>query len=308
MQLDSSVALQVRGLTRTYRGRVAVRDLDLNVHAGDVYGFLGPNGAGKTTAIRCMLGLIRPDRGEMAIFGEVAHPARLQHVGAMVETPAFHVWMDGRENLLTAAAYASIPGSSVKREVDRVLDRVGLLERSKDKVGGYSLGMRQRLAIARSLLGGPKLLILDEPTNGLDPRGMREVRDLIRSLALADQITVLISSHLLGEVQAICNRVGILQEGVLKVEGQVSELLASQARRQTVVEVDAEDAKMLEAALGQIDGARHVGPGAKGRVRVELTELTVADLNRSLVQADISVTALVPEQGNLEDVFLEATR
>ncbi len=308
MQPDSSIALQVRGLTRSYRGRVAVRDLDLNVQAGDVYGFLGPNGAGKTTAIRCILGLIRPDRGDMAIFGESAHPARLRHVGAMVETPAFHVWMDGRENLLTAAAYASIPARDLKNEVDRVLDRVGLLERSQDKVGGYSLGMRQRLAIARALLGKPKLLILDEPTNGLDPRGMREVRDLIRSLALSDQITVLISSHLLGEVQAICNRVGILQEGVLKTEGQVSELLASQARRQAVVEVSSEDPNKLEAALKPIERARHVGPGANGRARVELTDMTVSELNRLLVQADVAVTALVPEQGNLEDVFLEVTR
>lgn len=287
---------------------MAVQNLDLNVEPGDVYGFLGPNGAGKTTAIRCILGLIRRDQGEISIFGEQAHPARLASVGAIVETPAFHGWVSGRENLRIAAAYGGLAPSRTQAAIDRVLDRVGLLERAADRVDNYSLGMRQRLGIARALLRQPRLLILDEPTNGLDPRGMREVRDLVRSLALHDQITVFISSHLLGEVQAICNRVGILQEGRLEAEGVVAELLAAQVKGRALVEVGCADPDALTAAIAGIEGAAITGPGAAGRTRVELQDLDVPGLNAALVRSGVAVTALVPEQRNLEDVFLEVTR
>lgn len=304
----STTALEVRGLTRTYGKRAAVADLDLTVNAGDVYGFLGPNGAGKTTAIRCALGLIRSDKGQVAIFGERKRPDMLRSVGAIVETPSFHSWMTGRENLEVAAAYKGLGRKEAQTEIARVLDRVGLTERSRDPAGAYSLGMRQRLAIARALLGRPRLLILDEPTNGLDPRGMREVRDLVRSLALHDNITVFLSSHLLAEVQAICNRVGILQEGRMRAEGRVDELLAAHVASRAVVEVGCADPEALISAIEDIEGATHTGPGAAGRVRIELEGLEVAALNRALVQAGIDVTALVPLEANLEEVFLEVTR
>ncbi len=304
----SDAALEVRGLTRSFGKRTAVKSLDLQVHVGDVYGFLGPNGAGKTTAMRCILGLIRSNSGEVSIFGKKRSFRSLADVGAIVEMPAFHIWMTGRENLNLAAAYSGLAPKRAQQEIARVLDRVGLTERASDKAGAYSLGMKQRLAIARALLGRPKLLLLDEPTNGLDPRGMREVRDLIRSLALHDSITVLISSHLLSEVQAICNRVGIIQEGTLRAEGTVDELLNADAEER-IVEIASTDEGALKAALDGMKDLDLIGPGSSGRQRVRLNEgLTAASFNKRLVLADIDVTALVPESRSLEDVFLEVTR
>jgi len=297
-------ALEVRGLSRRYGSRMAVADLDLTVEEGDVYGFLGPNGAGKTTAMRCILGLIRRDSGAVTIFGESDPRKQRAHVGAIVETPAFHGWMSGRKNLEQAAAFAGLSRSEASREIERVLDRVGLTERSKDKTSGYSLGMRQRLAIARALLGQPKLLFLDEPTNGLDPAGMREMRELIRSLALHDRITVFVSSHLLPEVQAICNRVGILKQGQLVAEGTVAELV-ERAKKQTLVEVDAADQSALRDALEAMPGVVVQGQGKHGRILVQLADTTAVELNLALVAQQIPVSALVPLQADLEDVFLE---
>jgi ABC-2 type transport system ATP-binding protein len=303
----STPALEVRGLSRSYGRRAAVADLDLTVLPGDVYGFLGPNGAGKTTAIRCILGLIRPDAGQVSIFGERSPVAARRHVGAIVETPAFHLWMSGRDNLEIAAVYAGLPSGAVRAEVDRVLERVGLLERSKDAVRGYSLGMKQRLGLARAMLGRPRLLVLDEPTNGLDPRGMREVRDLLRSLALHDGLTVFLSSHLLSEIQALCNRVGIVQEGRLRAEGQVNELVGAEGAR-PIVEVGTPERAALEAALRRWGGGVLLGPGAQGRHRVRLDRGTVPELVQALVADQIPLEAVVPEARNLEDVFLEVTR
>ncbi|MEZ4240804.1 MAG: ATP-binding cassette domain-containing protein [Myxococcota bacterium] len=250
-------ALKVRGLTRRFGARAAVADLDFEVLEGDVYGFLGPNGAGKTTAIRCILGLIRADSGTIELFGETGRAAR-RHVGAIVETPAFHDWLSGGDNLSLSAAYAGLAASVAGGEIARVLERVGLAERAKDRVGSYSLGMRQRLAIARALLGRPKLLLLDEPTNGLDPAGMREVRDLVRSLALNDRITVVLSSHLLAEVQATCNRVAILDAGRVRAEGDVARLLAGDAAVTLVVEVSSPGAggsDRIRAAVAGREGS-----------------------------------------------------
>jgi ABC-type multidrug transport system ATPase subunit len=301
----STPALQVRGLTRRFGFRTAVKSLDLTVREGDVYGFLGPNGAGKTTALRCILGLIRTDSGTVEIFGEPGRAGR-RHVGALVETPAFHDWASGRDNLRFAAAYAGIPAGQVEPEIARVLDRVGLTERARDAAGRYSLGMRQRLAIARALLGRPRLMLLDEPTNGLDPAGMREVRDLVRSLALHDKITVFLSSHLLAEVQAICNRVGIIDEGLLKAEGDVAELLQGDASPVRVVEVGA-PAEALKAAVAGWPEVEIDGPGGEGRTRLRLKGLEAAALNRRLIEAGVEVEALIPERKNLEDVFLAVT-
>ncbi len=302
----SDVALEVRSLSRTYGKRAAVADLDLTVRVGDVYGFLGPNGAGKTTAMRCILGLIRRDAGTVRLFGQADLVAARRHVGAIIETPSFHGWLTGHANLMLAAAYAGLTGTAARDEVTRVLARVGLAERGTDRAGTYSLGMKQRLGIARALLGRPKLLMLDEPTNGLDPRGMREMRELIRSLALHDGITVFVSSHLLAEVQAIGNRVGIIQGGRLRAEGKVAELLSGSAER--IVEVGASDAAALGAVLEGRDDLEVVGAGSHGRTRVRLGDgLDAAALNRVLVQAGIAVEALVPETRSLEDVFLEVT-
>lgn len=296
-------ALMTRGLTRRFGSRTAVDDLSIEVQEGDTYGFLGPNGAGKTTAIRCILGLIKKDAGDVAIFGETGLAAR-RYVGAMVETPAFHKWMSGRANLERAVAFAGVGDRS---DIDRALDLVGLRGREEEPVGTYSLGMRQRLGIARALVGRPRLLILDEPTNGLDPRGMKEVRDLLANLARTEKLTIFISSHLLSEIEALCSRVGIIEDGRMIAEGQVEELVAG---RSSVQEVDVAAVDM--AALGQtitrLEGVSLIGDGVEGRLRLGLEGRTVSELNRALLDAGVEVEALVPVQKSLEDLFLALTR
>ena len=302
MTSDDS-ALRVRGLARRYGGRPVVEGLDLDVRPGDLYGFLGPNGAGKTTAIRCILGLIRKDAGTVEIFGDADPVRQRTGVGAMVETPRFYEWLSGRTNLEIACAYA---GRGSPAEIERALDRVGLAQRANDAVRGYSLGMKQRLGIARALVGEPRLLVLDEPTNGLDPRGMREVRDLLVELARRDRLTVFVSSHLLSEVEAMCNRVGIIDKGVLRAEGRVEELLALAAGR-AQVEVGVDDRAAAIRALAAIPGAEVVGDGADGRLRVALEGLDAAALNRALVGAGVGVNALHARTGSLEELFLSVT-
>lgn len=307
MTEPTQIAIRVQGLTRTYKGVAAVDNLSLEVHTGDIYGFLGPNGAGKTTAMRMMLGLIRRDAGIIELFGSTHLTQARKHIGAIIETPGFHGWASAQRNLEYACAYANIPQKSWSSEIERVLDMVGLTSRAKDRVKGYSLGMKQRLAIARALLGNPKLLFLDEPTNGLDPSGMAEVRTLIRNLALKEQLTVFISSHLLAEVEAICNRVGIIQNGRLRAEGHVNELLQAHSGDR-LVEIGATDSAALEAALLACDGINVLGAGEAGRTLVELATIDAAALNARLIGDGLQVTALVPKTTNLEDVFMEAIR
>ena len=213
----ASDALVTIGLSRSFGARVALRDLSLAVRSGEIYGFLGPNGAGKTTAIRCILGLISPSAGRVSLFGEEDPIRRLHNVGAMVETPAFHDFLTGRENLDLSASYAGLDEGGL----DECLQQVGLADRADDRVADYSLGMRQRLGLARALIGQPRLLILDEPTNGMDPRGIKDVRELLSGLAERYGTTIFISSHLLAEVEQMCTRVGILYRGELVSESAV---------------------------------------------------------------------------------------
>lgn len=297
----AKAALEVKGLRRSYGERVAVDDLDLHVTEGSVYGFLGPNGAGKTTAMRCILGLIRSDKGDVAIFGETDPVSRRRHVGSLVETPRFYDWMTGRQNLDIAAAYANAP-------VDRIepaLQRVGLGERSDDKVQNYSLGMKQRLGIARALLTKPRLLLLDEPTNGLDPQGMKDVRELIKTLARDEAITILISSHLLWEIQAVATRVGIIENGKLIAEGDVEELLAG--GDVVEIEVGSPDIPGLVAAAEALEGVTHVGPGEDGEI-FHTTGVDAASLNGALVAAGVAVSSLKTRGRTLEDLFLSITK
>lgn len=291
------------GLSRRYGGRAAIQSLDLDVQVGDLYGFLGPNGAGKTTAIRCILGLIRRDAGEVSILGE-AHPVRQRAaVGAMVETPKFHEWLSGRANLEVACAYA---GRGDRADVDQALERVGLSERAHEQVRGYSLGMKQRLGIARALVGRPRLLLLDEPVNGLDPRGMAEIRTLLKELVRRDGLTVFVSSHLLAELEGMVNRVGIIDKGVLRAEGYLNDLLAAAAGR-VEVEVGVADRVQALAALARIPEAELLGDGADGTLRIGLNQLDVAGLNRLLVGAGVGVTSLAPRTRSLEELFLQVT-
>ena len=301
---ERPVALQVRGLTRRFGARTVVDALDVTVHEGDLYGFLGPNGAGKTTTMRCILGLLRTHGGEIRIFGEQGVVRQRVGVGAMVEVPSFHDWLSARTNLRVAQSYI---GGGAVAEIDEVLDKVGLLARGADRVGAYSQGMRQRLGIARALLGNPRLLLLDEPTVGLDPRGMREVRDLLRMLHQRG-VTVFLSSHLLGEVEAICDRVGILDGGRLVAEGPVARLLAEMSEhRDCEVAVDRPEA-LATLLEGMKDAALVGGEGEGGRLVVRLRGVDPADFNRRLVGAGLAVGALVPRTRRLEDLYLERTR
>jgi ABC-2 type transport system ATP-binding protein len=209
--------VHTEGLTKRYGNLTAVDALDLDVRAGEIYGFLGPNGAGKTTTLRMLLGLVRPTSGSIRVLGEP--PGRHGGVGALIEGPAFYPYLSGRDNLRVLARYS---GTHAGR-IDVALDLVDLAGRAGDRYGTYSLGMKQRLGMAAALLKDPRLLILDEPTNGLDPAGMADVRTLIRRLGAAG-CTVLLSSHLLGEVQQICDRVGVIAGGRLVAESTVAEL------------------------------------------------------------------------------------
>ncbi len=225
--------LRTEGLTKRFGNRLAVSGLNLEIRRGTVFGLLGPNGSGKTTTLRMILGLIWPSAGQVLLFGsqisnDTARRAALRRVGAIVEQPAFYPYLSGRENLLGIATFAGLPnGAATRARVDAALVQVGLAPRAKDAFKKYSLGMKQRLGIAAALLAEPELLILDEPTNGLDPAGMVEVRALISQLAKRG-ITILLSSHLLHEVQQVCTHVAILKEGALLAQGEVGQLLTGQ--------------------------------------------------------------------------------
>ena len=299
-------AIEVRGLRKTFRRRmrrdtIAVAGVDLDVPTGVVYGFLGPNGSGKTTTIRCLLGLVRPDAGECRILGTDAqtHLSRVVgRVGSIVETPTFFAGFSGRRNLeLLAEA-----GGFSRRAADPVLERVGLASRADDRVRTYSLGMKQRLGLAAALLKDPEVLILDEPANGLDPAGLKEVRDLLRSLA-DDGRTVFLSSHLLGEVQAICDSVAILARGRCIAEGPVREVLSVRGGNAFVVR-----APKVRDAKRVLDGA---GFPATSRGDRSLRVMAPADqagaITRALAEAGIYLTELRQDEVSLEAVFLELT-
>ena len=297
---DAPVA--ARGLVKRYGEIVAVDNVDLTVEKGDVFGYLGPNGAGKTTSLRMLLGLIRPTSGSAQLFGRdpLLEGARaLDGVAGFVEGPRFYPYLSGRRNLRLLADYDQPPSRS---RIDQVLELVELRDRAKDRVGGYSHGMRQRLGIAAALLREPQLLLLDEPTTGLDPAGMRDMRDLVRRLA-AEGITIMLSSHLLNEVEELCNRVAIIRKGRVIYEGQLRDLLATAATGYRVRTLDPERARVLLLSQQGIEDVR----ADDGELRFSGDEQAVAALSVALGKAGIGVTALVPEQASLEELFLGMT-
>lgn len=293
------------GLTKRFRRQIAVDRIDLEVPGGAVYGFLGPNGSGKTTTIRMLLGLISPTAGEISLFGLLMPSAArtvLRRVGSLVEGPAFHPYLSGRANLgrLDAADRYSDPRTSRLR-IDAALDRVGLLSAAEKRYRAYSLGMRQRLAIAASLLMPRDLLVLDEPTNGLDPQGTREVRHLISDLA-RDGATVLVSSHLLAEVEQICSHVGVMYEGRLVAQGPLSELQASTTQTVRIDTDRPEDAGRVLAELGlsEIESST-------GSVTADLGDVAVEKIMPNLVNACVPVLGFAVLRPSLEDVFVSLT-
>jgi ABC-type multidrug transport system ATPase subunit len=297
--MEREKVVEATGLTKHYgTGIVAVQSLDLNVFRGEVYGFLGPNGAGKTTTLRMLLGLIRPTAGGARVAG--AHPGSplsLGKVGAIIETPAFYPYLSGYENLRVMAGLCGAPASRIAT----TLDQVELTPRAKHKFSTYSMGMKQRLGVAAALLKEPELLILDEPTNGLDPQGMADMRNLIIQLGKGER-TVLISSHLLNEVELMCTRVGVIQKGRMVAEGTVDELRG--AARLTIRADPVEKARaLLEAELG----AGSVIANEDGSLSLKVDLGRTADINRTLVQAGLAVTELRAVTQSLEEVFMELT-
>jgi ABC-2 type transport system ATP-binding protein len=290
--------VHTRELTKRYRGGVtAVDGVNLTVHPGEVYGFLGPNGAGKTTTLRMLLGLIRPTAGTATVLGHPpGDPRGLSRIGAMVETPAFYSYLSGRDNLRVLARYAGVP----THRVDAALDTVDLSARGLDKFATYSLGMKQRLGVAAALLKDPELLILDEPTNGLDPAGMADMRALIRQLGTG-QRSVLLSSHLLTEVQQICDRVGVISGGRLIADSTVAQLRGGAALLLAAQPLD-EAARLAAELLGP-----HRVQRQDGRLRCDAGPDDAARLNQALVLAGVQVSELHPVERSLEDVFLEMT-
>ena len=289
--------VETNGLGKSYASITAVRDLNLSVRRGEVYGFLGPNGAGKTTTLRMLLGLIQPSSGTATVLGEEpGSPQGLQGVGALVESPAFYPYLSGRDNLRVMARYCGAPIS----RVEEVLGQAELTGRANDKFKKYSLGMKQRLGVAAALLKDPELLILDEPTNGLDPKGMADMRALIRRIGRGER-TVLLSSHLLGEVEQVCNRVGVIHRGELVMEGTVDELRSGGG-----ILVKAEPLeKARETAVG-LDGVE--GAEVKdGMLVLDADPKMAAEVNAGLVGAGFKVSELRPLERSLEDAFLELT-
>ncbi len=297
--------IEVEGLRKVYRRlrgspTVAVDGLDLAVPEGGVFGFLGPNGSGKTTTIRCLLGLVRASGGRSRLLG--AGPRELRsvigRVGSMVETPQFFPNFSGRRNLELLAGVDRID----RKRIDDTLDLVGLGSRARSPFRTYSLGMKQRLGLAGALLKDPQVLILDEPANGLDPAGIKEIRDLIRRLGTEGR-TVFVSSHLLGEVQQMCDRVAILARGRLITEGAVTDVLARGRAARVVVKVDP-----LDVALETLRSAELDATVDGDRILVQLPAEEAARVTEVLAAARLYVRELRPEEIDLETVFLQLTQ
>jgi ABC-2 type transport system ATP-binding protein len=297
--VNDGFVIETRALSKHYEQRiVAVDRLNMRVRRGEVYGFLGPNGAGKTTTLRMLLGLVRPTSGSASVLGaRPGSPAGLARVGSLIETPTLYPFLSGRDNLRVLARYAGVP----ETRIDAVLAEVELTARAGDRFSTYSLGMKQRLGIAAALLKDPELLILDEPTNGMDPAGMAEMRAFIRGLGQGRR-TVLLSSHLMSEVEQICDRVGVISRGTLVGEGTVDEL-----RGRESLWVRAEPLEQAERLVENIRGVDEVAR-IDGGLRIGVEPAAASAINRALVEAGIAVAELRPERASLEKVFLELTQ
>jgi ABC-2 type transport system ATP-binding protein len=305
-------ALELEGLTKRFGDFIAVEGLNLVVRRGDVYGFLGPNGSGKSTTIRMILGLVRPTSGEIRIFGRPAvSPGERAKMAGFVEAPGFYEYLSARDNLRLLAA-ADRRGDKAA-PVRGVLEIVGLSERARDKVRNYSQGMKQRLAIAAALLREPEFLVLDEPTNGLDPGGMRDIRALVRRLS-GEGLTIFLSTHLLAEVEQLCNRVAVVGGGRLLAEGALSEI-AEQARGRTEYRLVTDDPQRTRLILharedvAVLNGHPEELEGFKPEevVRFSAGSGGVGRVIRGLVEEGVEVLALVPSRPNLEELFLRLT-
>lgn len=300
--MEREPVLSVRGLEKQVRGRTLVKDVSFDVYPGQVFGFLGPNGAGKTTTIRMLVGLIRPSRGRVVINGHDLQQdpsTAMQSVGCIVENPDLYPYLSGWENLYQLA---SMQGREAVARIDRIADLVHLSDRLHDKVRSYSLGMRQRLGIAQALLGDPRLLILDEPTNGLDPAGIHELRSFLRELAKGG-LSVFISSHLLAEIELLCDSVAIIRSGTVIRTGSVDALIA-EASPTVLWRVGPPDTARAVLEKHAADG---VVEDAEGGFRAAMTDDAVAAAAADLAKQGCCLYEVARRRATLEDVFLQAT-
>jgi len=298
---QSDVVLRTVGLTRRYGKITAVNNLDLEVRRGQVFGFLGPNGSGKTTTIGMVLGLLRPTSGYVELFGVDTRrdlTGALKRVGSVLEGASAYPHLSGRDNL---RIWSMIAGDVPAGRIDEMLSLVGLSERAGSKARTYSLGMRQRLAIASALLTDPDLVVMDEPTNGLDPAGMREIRGLIRDLGAMGK-TIFVSSHLLGEVEQMCEHVAILKSGQLLMQGEVKALVG----QSTALEIQVTDVDRALEVLAGLDFVKGVTRDGI-RLVVETSGERAADVSRALAEKQVYLSELRTRQSSLEDIFLEMT-
>jgi ABC-2 type transport system ATP-binding protein len=296
--------IEARALVKRYRDVPAVDGVDLTVKPGDVYGFLGPNGAGKTTTLRMLLGLVRPDAGSIRLFGRdtAEDPvAALQGVAGFIEEPRLYPYLSGRENLKLLAAFDR--GGQGEAAIDEVLEMVELRDRGADRVSEYSQGMRQRLGIASCLIRRPKLLLLDEPANGVDPAGLRYMRELLGRLS-DEGITIMLSSHLLAEVQQVCTRVAMISHGRIVYEGGMDELTRAAGRRYRLEATDLDRAVTVCRSLPSVEDVR----SDHGELSFRVDDDAGLDgLVAALVDAGVGIRALVPETDSLERLFFELT-
>lgn len=302
--MNNERIIEVKGLTKKYKNLVAVDNLDLNVYRGDVFGFLGPNGAGKSTTIRMLLTLIKPTSGYIKIFGKSLQKSRieiLKKIGAIVEKPDFYLYLTAYKNLEVLGKISG--GDTSKNNIMKMLELVGLEKRYNSKVKTFSHGMKQRLGIAQALLHDPELIILDEPTTGLDPQGMKEIRDLILYLSSKKNKTVFLSSHILHEVEMIANRMIIINKGATQVEGTVDELLNPDKLRVTFEVNDI--TKAFEIVKLTQWNANFVMK-EKNHLVFELPKNESAELNKYFIENGLEVSAVIPTR-SLENYFLKIT-
>lgn len=299
----SQVALELKDVKKTIGKKEIIKGLDLSINQGEVYGFIGPNGAGKTTTIRMIVGLMKLSGGDVKILGKSIqsdYKEASKNIGAIVENPELYPFMTGWQNLMH---YARMYQGVTKERIQEVVALVGLEKVINDKVGKYSLGMRQRLGVAQAILHKPTVLILDEPTNGLDPAGIREIRDYIRDLAVKDNVAVMISSHLLSEIELMCDRIGIIQQGELIKEHSVhDESEAAEARLKVIIDV--KDNEKAEAVLKELDLSVEI---EASKLVVELKREDIPNVVKKLVEQGVEIYGVTPIKATLEDQFLELT-
>ena len=302
--MNGDKIIEINSLTKDFKDLRAVNSLNLNVFEGDVFGFLGPNGAGKSTTIRMLLSLIKPTEGSIKLFDKTLQKNRieiLKRIGAIVEKPDFYGYLSAFKNL---EILGKISGKEIsKNRIMEVLELVGLSKRYKSKVKTFSHGMKQRLGLGQALLHNPDLIILDEPTTGLDPQGMKEIRDLILHLSKVEKKTIFLSSHILSEVELVANRMIIINKGTTKVEGYVKDLLNAKKLK---VSFEVNDEEKTNRLLAQSDWINKLESQAKTIFMFSLENDAIADLNRYLVENGIAVSAVIPTR-SLEDYFLKIT-